>query len=152
MGFGASFIAFFRSDVIPYVMVLLVFGSFTGIWLSWNAARETRLNKLLERSLSWPEVPGVVLDSKVRWAHVATNYEYTAAGLRYVGLHETSLSLQYPTPSLVGARRFQRESRQVMAEFSPGTKLVIRYNPLNHSESVLFCRAEPLNTLWTTHV
>jgi Protein of unknown function (DUF3592) len=146
MGFGTSSTVFFPAAATPYVVVLLGVGSYTGMWLSWKAAREGRLNKLLERSMSWPEIPGVVLGSKVRWAHVETNYEYIAGGQRYTGLHETSLGLPYPTPSLVGARRFQRESGQIMAEFSPGTKLIIRFNPFNPSESVLFCRAEPLST------
>jgi hypothetical protein len=106
----------------PVVVVVLIWGPFFGIWLLWNKVRESRDEDLIVRSLSWPEVQGVVLTSRLRWAHVEANYEYTTGGQRYVGWHKVGVSPVLPGAGFIGARRFSNESNQLMEIIPRGQK------------------------------
>jgi hypothetical protein len=109
------------------------------VWAVLNMARAGRDEKEVQRSLAWPQTEGLVISSRVVWAHVEVDYGYCVGGLNYTGKFELSLAPQ--TPELLGAHDFNNEAKQYTTEYAPSTRLVIRYNPLNPQESVLYCRA-----------
>lgn len=113
---------------------------FVIVWAIWNSRRTERDAKLVERSLAWPEAQGIVITSKVVWAHVEVAYEYHALGATYTGKYEMGLEPVAPG-GLSGMGAYNREARQGLNQYPSGVSLIIRYNPLNPSESVLYCRA-----------
>lgn len=127
---------------IPYWILLV--GAwpiwFVIVWAIWNSLLGRRDTELVEKSLAWPETQGTVTASKVVWGHVEVAYQYHVSGTTNNGKYEISLSPVAPG-SLVGSAEFGREAREDIELYPPGAFLIIRYNPENPTESVLYCRA-----------
>jgi hypothetical protein len=114
---------------------------FVILWAIWNNLRDSGDEKRVEKSLNWPETQVIVLSTEVEWAHVQVNYEYLVAGTKYQGKYEISLSPVAPDQYGRGVARLNAEVKQEMDDYPPGCGVVIRYNPTDPSESVLFCRS-----------
>ena len=129
---------------IPRILYLLPVWPliFMGIWAIWNMARDSRDAKLVQRSLAWPEAQGWVLTSKIVWAHVAVTYEFSIPSGRYTGKYERNLPVVAPDKYAQGAAAVNSEAKQDIAEFPPGANVIIRYNPQQPNESVLYCKGE----------
>lgn len=127
----------------PYWILIALWPiGFVIVWAIWNFVRDRRDEKQVEKSLDWPESPGIVTSTQVAWAHIEVCYEYRVAGTTYTGKYEMSMSPVAPDHSGSGAARLNAEAKQDMADYPTGASLTIRYNPRNHAESVLFCRAD----------
>jgi Protein of unknown function (DUF3592) len=105
------------------------------IWALWNYFRDNRDEKLVEKSLAWPETQGSVTSSLVEWAHVEVSYDYHVAGQLYSGVYQISLTPRAPDRSAAAARAITSEAQDLIAGYPPGSKVVIRYNPRNPAES-----------------
>ena len=116
------------------------------VWALWNMRRDSRDEKLVRRSLDWPETQGKIIGSKVSWAHVEVSYEYHADGVRYPGSYQINLRPVVGSSTGTGAtamaREYSRESNEALREFYPGKSIVIRYNPKKPSESLFYCAGE----------
>ncbi len=113
---------------------------FVVVWAIWNLLRDGSDEKEVVKNLAWPETQGTVTATEVMWAHVEVAYKYSVASTEYTGKFEISLPPQVPDRNGLGAARLNASAHLEMADYPPGSGLVIRYNPNNHSESVLFCR------------
>lgn len=129
-------------------MVFLGIGSYLLIWILWNSVGENRDERMIRISLRWLKAEGTVTISKTVWTHVEVTYEFTVSGRSYTGRYDMTLPPATPDPGSRGALVFASEAKSLMKDYSPGTKVMVRYNPLQPSESVLFCRARrlPLRT------
>jgi hypothetical protein len=125
------------SALIPLILIALWFG----VWAFWNWVRTRQRTTLLERSLLWPEVQGAVKSAAVVWAHVEINYEYDLPGSRQGGVYKVCLPM-VTFRGLQGASRLNQASKSIIAQFAPGQKVLIRYNPRNPFESVLVDKGE----------
>lgn len=116
------------------------------IWALWNMRRDSKDERMIQRSLDWPETQGKVVNSGVSWAHVEVSYEYHAGGSRYLGSYQINLSPVVPssvgTGSAALAQRYNREAGEALRDFYPGKTIVVRYNPKKPSESVFYYRGE----------
>jgi hypothetical protein len=81
--------------------------------------RDSRNEKLVEHSLAWPEVHGKVVSSKVAWAHVEVNYEYSISSGLYTGKYKINLSVGAPDRYGQTATRMTEEAKQNIADFQP---------------------------------
>ena len=95
----------------------------TIIWAVWNSVRDSRDEKLVERSLAWPEVQGKVVSSKVVWAHVEVIYEYSISSGCYRGKYKMNLPPGPPDQWGRTAKRMNDESKQNIADFPTGGAL-----------------------------
>lgn len=129
---------------IPYILYFLPLWPliFMGIWAIWNMARDSRDEKLVGRSLAWPEAQGRVVISKVAWAHVEVTYEYSISSGRYTGKYEMNLPVGPPDRYGQTATRMNTEAKQDITDFPPGANVIVRYNPQQPNESVLYCKGE----------
>ena len=115
---------------------------FTVIWAIWNATRDSRDEKLVERSLAWPEAQGIVVSSRVVWAHVEVKYEYVVSSGRYTGKYKMNLPPSPPDKYARTVTRANAEAKLDIAEYPPDSKVIVRYNPQRPSQSVLYCKGE----------
>jgi hypothetical protein len=128
------------STVNPYVFLICLWPvAFLVIWAVWNSFRDSRDEKLVLRSLEWPEVQGKVISARVAWAHVEVCYEYEVQGIRYTGKYDMSLTSVVPDKYARGATQLNNEASEDIAHFPPGQTAIIRYNPLGPEESVFYC-------------
>jgi hypothetical protein len=115
-------------------------------WAIWKMARDSKDEKEVERSLTWPEVQGKVISSKTVWAHVEIAYEYWVLAQRYEGVHKIALRPVAVggtgTASARSAEALTTEAKGYMADFPVGAKIIVRYNGSNPQESVLYCSGE----------
>ena len=131
----------------PYIFLVCLWPlGFVLIWAIWNALRDSRDEKLLLRSIDWPETKGRVLSSEVVWAHVNVVYDYFVDGKRHVGEYKISLSPVAPDRWGRGAASVSQEATKEVAAFPAGTGVTIRYNPARAEESVLYCSDEPISS------
>jgi hypothetical protein len=70
--------------------------AFFGIWAFWNAMRENRDARSIERSLGWPETQGRVVGGSVVWGHVEIKYEYSVSGRRHEGTYSEGFRHKRP--------------------------------------------------------
>ena len=103
--------------------------------------RDSRNEKLVEHSLAWPEVHGKVVSSKVAWAHVEVKYEYSISSGQYTGKYKINLSVGAPDRYGQTATRMNQEAKQDIADFPTGADVIIRYNPQQPAQSVLYWRS-----------
>ena len=115
---------------------------FVGIWAIWNVVRDSRDEKLVERSLAWPEAQGKVMSSRVVWAHVEVKYDYSIASGRYEGKYKMNLPPGPPDRFGRTGTRMKAEAQQDIGDFPPGTNVVIRYNPQQPQQSVFYRKGE----------
>jgi hypothetical protein len=54
-----------KNPVYLYLLAAVRPIAFIGIWVTWNMARDSRDEKLLERSVAWPETQGRVTGSRI---------------------------------------------------------------------------------------
>src|SRR5207245_2234852 len=101
-----------------------------------------RDEKLMERSLGWPEAQGFVVASTVVWAHVEVRYEYLIKDGRYSGKYKMNLPVGPPDHYARTATRMNNDAKADLADYPPDAPVIIRYNPKNPKESVLYCRGE----------
>jgi hypothetical protein len=107
---------------------------FLGLWAFWNATRDSKDEKLVKRSVSWPEAQGKVTATSSILLHMEMKYEYVVAGNRYEGKYKINLN-----PTLARTHSgLNRETNQNLRNFYPGKSLVIRYNPQEPEESVFY--------------
>src|SRR5689334_2656621 len=116
--------------------------AFVLIWAIWNIARDSRDEKLVERSLGWPEAQAIVVASSVVWAHVEVKYEYLVKGTRYSGTYKMNLPVGPPDRYARTATRVSNEAKADLADYPPDTRVIIRYNPKDPKQSVLYCLGE----------
>jgi hypothetical protein len=114
--------------------------AFVVIWGIWNMVRDSLDGKRVLRAKDWPEAQGVVASSRVVWAHVEVIYEYWIASGSYKGRYKLSLQPVVPDHYARGAARTNAEAGEDLAEYPPGTKVIVRYNPQRPQESVLYCK------------
>jgi|SRR5580658_1624002 hypothetical protein len=126
-----------------YFLPFWPFGFF-GIWVFWNAMRENRDAKSIERSLGWPETQGRVVGGSVVWGHVEVRYEYKAGGQWREGTYTEGLPPQAPSGSggALAARRVKYAAERYLAKYPVAANVIVRYNPENPEESVLYCKGE----------
>jgi hypothetical protein len=124
-----------------WILIALWPVGFALVWAIWNVMRGSRDEKQVLKSLDWPETQGMVTSTEVVWAHVEITYEYSVAGTKYTGKYEISLPPVAPDRTATGAARLNAAAKQEMADYPQGASLIIRYNPKNPAESVLFCQA-----------
>jgi hypothetical protein len=115
---------------------------FVIVWAIWNMTRDSRDEKLIERSIDWPEAQGTVVSSRVVWAHVEVMYEYSISSGRFTGKYKMNLPPGPPDKFGRTATRMNEEARVDIADFPPGTNVIIRYNPQQPSQSVLYCTGQ----------
>jgi hypothetical protein len=103
----------------------------SAIWFLSRVIRNKQDQDLILRSLSWPEVHGLVLESKPIWGRVEVTYEYKIGGQRLTGKYAINLgtAVAGSLPPEV-ARRLQKGNKSKLAEFPPGQPVIVRYNPL----------------------
>jgi hypothetical protein len=65
--------------------------AFVAVWAIWKSCRDSADEKLMLRSLDWPEAKGTVLNSEVVWRHVSVTYEYFVGDERYQGEYKSGL-------------------------------------------------------------
>lgn len=136
-------VVFSRTTIPNFVYLIPLWPlAFVGVWAIWNMRRDSRNEKLVEHSLAWREVQGRVVSSKVAWAHVEVKYEYSISSGRYMGKYKLNLSVGAPDRDGQTAARMSEEAKQNIAEFPTGADVIIRYNPQQPNQSVLYCRAE----------
>ena len=85
----------------------------------------------------WQQTQGSVAAGRLVWNHVEISYEFTVEGKRYQGKHEIRLSPVNPEdlyPEL--ARR--HEVNALLHRYARGTVVLVRYNPANPEQSILF--------------
>jgi hypothetical protein len=128
---GASFPYWMLIGLWPIVFVI--------IWVLRNMARDRRDETEVVRSPSWPQTEGTVISSKAVWAHLEVDCGYWVGDANYTGKFQLNLAPQ--PPSLSGTQHLNNEVKQDMTDYAPGTRLAIRYNPLNPRESLLYFRA-----------
>jgi hypothetical protein len=118
--------------------------AFFGIWAFWNAMRENRDAKSIERSLHWPETQGRVMGGSVVWGHVEIKYEYNVSGRRHEGTYSEGLPPQAPGGNAArgAAFRLSKAADRYLAQYPAGSNVVIRYNPAKPEESVLYCKGD----------
>jgi hypothetical protein len=116
--------------------------AFVGVWAIWNMRRDSRNEELVEQSRTWPEVHGSVVSCKVAWAHVEVKYEYSISSGRYMGKYKINLPVGAPDRYGQTATRMSDEAKQYIADFPTGADVIIRYNPQQPDQSVLYCRGE----------
>jgi hypothetical protein len=104
--------------------------------------RKSRNAKQLERSGEWPETRGTVTTSLLKLAHVEVRCKYSASGTEYIGKYEINLTPFVPSRDLSSLARLGAEAKLAMADYPTGASLMIRYNPKNPTESVIFGRSE----------
>jgi|SRR6266851_930014 len=128
-----------------YLVALWPLG-FYAIWAFWNALRDSGDEKLIERSLGWPEKQGRVVSSKIVWGHVEVVYEYWVSGESYEGRHKINLPPQVvggkALESMRAAQKLMTAANEDIAEYPVGEKIVVRYNPVSPAESVLYRKGE----------
>jgi Protein of unknown function (DUF3592) len=115
------------------------------VWAVWNMRRDSKDQRLVQRSLAWPESQGKVVNSAVVWGHVEVSYEYHAGGSRYLGSYQINLSPIIPSSIGHGgaaAGQYNKESGEALREFYPGKSVVVRYNPEKPSQSVFYYAGE----------
>jgi hypothetical protein len=114
-----------------------------GIWFLSNVLRKRSDEKSVERSHGWPETQALVVSSEIVWGHVEIDYKYWVSGEGREGRHKFSLP---PTTAggnvTTAARLFKNASKQHIAEYPVGAKVVVRYNPAKSEESVLYGKGE----------
>jgi hypothetical protein len=115
---------------------------FIGVWAIWNMRRDSRNEELVEQSRTWPEVHGCVVSCKVAWAHVEVKYEYSISSGRYMGKYKINLPVGAPDRYAQTATRMNQEAKQDIADFPTGADVIIRYNPQQPGQSVVYCRGE----------
>ena len=123
----------------PYVINFVLWGTVYGIWFLWNKARDDSDEKAVLCSLSWPETQGTVTSSRLKWAHVEVRYDYSVGGTRYIGEYNVAVGIAIRAR---GAAQFGMAANRYIAEFPPGKKIIVRFNPFQPSESVYFCSGE----------
>jgi hypothetical protein len=96
----------------------------------------------VERGIDWPETRGIVTDARVVWAHTEVCYTYSLPSGDYTGKYKMNLPVSLPDKGGAGARRMRRQAQLDLADYPPGAKVVIRYNPQKPSQSLLYCLAE----------
>jgi Protein of unknown function (DUF3592) len=131
------------NPVNPYIYLICLwpFG-FVLTWAIWNSFRDSRDEKLILRSLGWPEMNGEVTSSKAIWAHVEVCYQYSVRGTSYTGKYKMNLTPVVPDRTGRGAAQTGSEVWRDLREFQCGQKVVIRYNPARPEESVFYCSGE----------
>jgi hypothetical protein len=118
------------------------FLTFSAVWFIRRILRNKREQDLVSRSLSWPEVSGVILESKALRGYAEIRYEYVVGSQRLTGVYETNLGAANPGSfSGESAPAVMDRNNKELARFGAGQPIVIRYNPQNPSESVFFCLA-----------
>jgi len=124
----------------PLFPVVLAFGIpalMFGLVVLWQTVRNNRDQALVVKSLSWPETHGTILSADLIWANVKVTYEYRISGKRFLGTYRLSLGPLLPIDGAASGRYWNKRQ----SEFSPGHRVIIRYNPASPSESVFFCMA-----------
>ena len=124
-------------DLIPFWTILFVV-----VWAIWNVRRDSRDEKLVDQSLSWTEAQGVVVSSKVAWAHVEVTYEYFVGTARYTGSYQLNLPPGPPDRFGRTAEAMMSEAQQDIAEFPVGLDVIVRFNPSKPDQSVFYCRGK----------
>jgi Protein of unknown function (DUF3592) len=127
----------------PWTLVVLWPIAFTVMWAIGNMARDSKDEKLLERSLTWPETQGVVISSRIVWGHLEVKYEYSLPSGNYVGKYKLNLSPAPPGGFSQAAARTAREAKQLIQEYPNGTDVIVRYAPQRPGDSVLYCKVIP---------
>lgn len=122
--------------LVPFCLIGLWFG----IWGIWKLVRTRQKSTLLERSLRWDEVQGIVKSTAVVWAHVEIIYAYETPEGQFEGNEEISLPM-VPFRGLAAAQKLNDAAKSVMTDFPPGQAVVVRYNPQKSSESVFLAKA-----------
>ena len=133
LGPALNIIWFFLLPIICPVGLLV-------IWLIINARRDSRDADLVVRSLDWPRVHGTVIRSEVVWGHVDVVYEYLVEGKCHVGRYEISMTPRPADRYGRSATAFSEEAHDAMEDYPVGSTLVVRYNPNQPQESVLYYR------------
>ena len=122
--------------IIPLVVV---FGYF-GIYALWSNELEGQRLRKMERSANWPFVQGVVKETVVKGMSVRVIYEYLAQGHVY----KDTDKITFPQAMVVRwqAQALGSKVKKEIADYPPGQHVVIRYNPQEPGESVLYYRGE----------
>jgi hypothetical protein len=84
------------NDIPDLPILSMLLGSVHWPWATWNMVRDSRDTKLVARSLGWPEAKGTVISSKVVWAHVEVEYEYSVASGGFTGRYNANLPVSPP--------------------------------------------------------
>jgi hypothetical protein len=118
-----------------------------GFLVAWGllkTAIETREEKRITRSVAWPEVQGKITRVDLVWAHIAIQYEYKALGKWLEGTYRVHLGPFVPSGwHVAAAAGINRGLAGYSKEYAVGSKIIVRYNPANPAESVLYCKGEP---------
>lgn len=56
-----------------------------------NFLREGSNERLVARSIGWPEAQGKVLTNLIVWEHSEVEYEYSVGNGHYIGIHKVNL-------------------------------------------------------------
>jgi|SRR5271155_5889992 len=123
-------------DTVAVIVPFSLLAAWLGTWALYRWTRQRRRSVLLEQSARWPEVEGKVQNSKVVWAHVAIAYEYNPPNGRQIGTYDVGLPM-VPFGGLMVVSYLKDRTKLIMADFPPGQKVAVRYNPQNPAESIL---------------
>src|SRR5260370_8465505 len=136
---GADVIALTNDPAIFYVFAALWPVIFAGIWAIWNMVRDSRDERLVERSLACPESQVKDTTTKVVWSHVEVRYEYSISSGRYQGRFKINLPVGAPDRYGQTAARMNGEALQDMAVFPPGANAILRYDPHKPYQCPVYC-------------
>jgi hypothetical protein len=130
---------------LPLAALALFWGAFltfTAVWFVSRVLRNKRDEKLILRSLSWPEVRGIVTASKTVRGRIEITYAYGVDGQHFSGTYSINLATTVPgSLAPEAARSLKRGNKSRLAEFPIDQPVIVRYNPSVHAESVLFAKA-----------
>ncbi len=108
-------------------------------WALVNWVRETKREKLSERSLDWPRTTGVVRTSEIVFDHVEVQYTYSIDAKEYSGVFKDGLPPALPDRSGLSARGIASAAKMTISDYPVGAKLILNYNPQNPSQSSIYC-------------
>lgn len=112
------------------------------LWAIWTSALRNRYKRVLLQTQHWPEDKGKVVSAEAAgWAHVEVTYQYCVGNRPYTGKHNISLSPVMMDKTGRAAKDLDKEARQHIADYPPGTSVTLRYNPERPEESVLLTGA-----------
>jgi hypothetical protein len=134
-------------DADTIIIPLVVVFGYLGLNALWSYSIDDRYMNRMQRVANWPEAQGVVKKSAVKFASIRVDYEYVADGHVRQGVEK----IVFPESMVIGANRWTRVSdaralgnrvKRDLADYAPGQHVVIRYNPQDPEDSVLYVRGD----------
>ena len=114
--------------ILAILIILLFLGAGAATWYGTNGVSRGEVTK------GWPSAEGKIISSRVegeRAFHVIVEYAYTVEGVAY----RDTVAIE--SPSFGGKNKRKDVAETTRDQYAPWRKLMVRYNPKDHSESLI---------------